>query len=628
MRFSRCLCLVATTAGVLTAMRSLPAQKPVRMLGPSGLMADDMATIYSPDGKWLLTRKRAIYDDAMYTLWDVTANRKLREFRQAKSDKSNLTVGGSVAFSPDGKYVAGGFASQFYMWDTSNAKVRLRYNLRSPRGLRGVAFSPDGKTVAAMAENPREVMTVHLFDVATRKKTGSFAAAGTRPPARFSANSKTLFVLAGNGNVLRYDLKGRLMKTFQGPMINYALTPGSRNLVAVGRRGAVIGTFSVATGRLVRRVAGPRMRLVGATFSSDGRFLALCTAAARRPGAAAELDAAIWDVSRGKRVRSFGRVNAVAILSPKARTLAAGNRIFEVHTGKELHPSAGPTGGVVAVAYTPGGRLLSLHRGSQLCLWDPANGKLLRTSELAATRNARLVVSPTGDHVLTSNGYLVEIASGKAEKLRLYGNSPAFSPDGKQIAAGRALLDVATGKVVRELTNLGRFAGYGCHAFSPDGKTLASGSQMKGTISLTDAATGKELRQLVGHPRGVYVLQFSPDGKYLTSTSSDSFVRGDQSVRIWDPKTGRQLHKFTGAKTTASQNSGLGPLAISPDSRFVASAFHDHVVRVWNMKTGKQVHAFQGHDREVTGVSFSHDGKRLASGSLDGRVFIWAVDGK
>jgi len=45
--------------------------------------------------------------------------------------------------------------------------------------------------------------------------------------------------------------------------------------------------------------------------------------------------------------------------------------------------------------------------------------------------------------------------------------------------------------------------------------------------------------------------------------------------------------------------------------------------RLWELKTGKLVEKYDGHNDSVYSVSFSPDGKLLASGSLDKTLKLW-----
>ncbi|RME97778.1 MAG: hypothetical protein D6768_18870, partial [Chloroflexi bacterium] len=70
--------------------------------------------------------------------------------------------------------------------------------------------------------------------------------------------------------------------------------------------------------------------------------------------------------------------------------------------------------------------------------------------------------------------------------------------------------------------------------FSSDGKTLATGSADQ-TIRLWDVKTGQELHKLQGHARVVWSLDFSPDGRQLVSAGFD------RTVRLWDVATGTEI---------------------------------------------------------------------------------------
>ena len=69
---------------------------------------------------------------------------------------------------------------------------------------------------------------------------------------------------------------------------------------------------------------------------------------------------------------------------------------------------------------------------------------------------------------------------------------------------------------------------------------------------------------------------------------------------------------------------GVRSVSFSPDGKFLASGSYDWTVKVWEVGSWREV-ANLGHGGLVRSVSFSPDGKFLASGSEDRTVKVWEV---
>jgi WD40 repeat protein len=215
----------------------------------------------------------------------------------------------------------------------------------------------------------------------------------------------------------------------------------------------------------------------------------------------------------------------------------------------------------------------------------------------------------------------------------------AFSPDGKLLAtasydATAKVWDATSAKELRTLAgHTGRVC---CVTFSPDGKLLATASD-DATAKVWDASTGKELQTLVGHSSKVNCVAFSPDGKLLATAS------GDKTAKIWDTNSGRNrltLPTSIHRRGVEVLNRGLNlvgepelpdpghkdevcAVTFSPDGKVLATASFDKTAKTWNAFTGFELLTFRGHSAKIWDIGFSPDGARLATASSDRTVKKW-----
>lgn len=277
-------------------------------------------------------------------------------------------------------------------------------------------------------------------------------------------------------------------------------------------------------------------------FSPDGKMLA----------SASGDKTVIWDVQAvtPKQILVGDESYSVAF-SPDSKTLATGGRdnvvkLWDIKTSTLKQSLTGHREHVIAVAFSPDGRMLLSASVDKLRVWDTQTGTLKQT--------------------LTGN--------------RVPAHALAFSPDGKILAGAGGmrvgnedtgvgainLWDVQTGTLMQTLKTS---AGINSIAFSVDGKILACGVD-DNTVQLWDTQTSTLKQTLTGHSKQVESVAFSPDGKTLASGSAD------HAVKLWDVQTGA-------LKQSLTENDWVNSVAFSPDGKILASGSWDKTVKLWQV---------------------------------------------
>ena len=133
------------------------------------------------------------------------------------------------------------------------------------------------------------------------------------------------------------------------------------------------------------------------------------------------------------------------------------------------------------------------------------------------------------------------------------------------------------------------------------------------TLALAQSVpvTTTPTRELEGHTRGVISIAFSLDGRRIASGSRD------KTIELWETETGNPVRTFQGhdeevtlvAFARCPLDSLRGPRQDDQDLGYV----HGHGSHVGNRPS------------ERPAVTFSPDGRSIATGSLDGALNVWDV---
>jgi len=281
----------------------------------------------------------------------------------------------------------------------------------------------------------------------------------------------------------------------------------------------------------------------------------------------------------------------------------------------------GHTNPVCCLAFTPDGKSLVSAEGQNndvslsIRIWDFEKGiekmQLVGHKKLdRRTRITSVIVASDGKTIISAaldrTIRLWDIDSGKeklqiptpkeAEGCSIYSTYLVNGPAGTFISFGYTdgsiiIHNVKTGKEERKIEGE-----HGCIlqlALSDDNKSIVLvGGDNEGTLKILDFETGKEKLQLVGHKYYVRSVAFSPDNLSIVSCSGCKYNAEDEdqddcSVRIWDCKSGKQLHKV-------EFDSGVNSVAFSADGLSVVSGQIDKTATItpvlWLKKVAASVH--------------------------------------
>lgn len=202
---------------------------------------------------------------------------------------------------------------------------------------------------------------------------------------------------------------------------------------------------------------------------------------------------------------------------------------------------------------------------------------------------------------------LIRILRCEAE----YPTSVDWSPDSTRLAIGTVEgIEVLTAEGQQRWRQTAESDDYNLGvSWSPDGRWIATAGC---NLSLWNAASG-QMQLSLDTPSEVgssfNPISWHPNSQRLAYCCNTQIYIVDL--------TGETILEFE------EQSEYINSISWSPDGRWLASDSSSNSLRVWNSQTGTCQNVLTGHTSWIGNVCWSPDGKTLASGSEDGTIRIW-----
>ena len=367
-------------------------------------------------------------------------------------------------------------------------------------------------------------------------------------------------------------------------------------------------------------------------------------------------------VPGGDRYYVGGRISGQVVAAPSGSVA----REFMVDIGSDTGGSniavlavAGVNDELLVVAhYTPG--LISVLSRETLEEQFVLDAHPVWVTDLDVSVDGTILASIDPEHGMVVVWDLVEqvpISEFALDCLNGCSRGVAISEDGTMVTSGNSVWDVGTGEALltglatdsvgdvefidaermiladsmtARIVDVGSgatlmtLAGHGADIRAIDvavgGRFIATGAE-DGLVKVWDVADTEAVlvMTLAGHVGTVWEVQFSPDGRYVTSTGGRQQLDfdlvyewpRDWEARTWDVSTGGSREWLT----TVTRESDV---AFSPDGRSVVVAGEDTGAAVWDVETGVAAVVFGGWavDSSIVAAAFSPDGSAIALGGI------------
>ncbi len=128
-----------------------------------------------------------------------------------------------------------------------------------------------------------------------------------------------------------------------------------------------------------------------------------------------------------------------------------------------------------------------------------------------------------------------------------------------------------------------------------------------------------------GNTAWVNAIAVTPNGQIAVTASGDRALKvkapsADSTLKVWDLRWQSEMHMLKGHERSVTA------VAVTPDGKRAISGSRDQTLKIWDLQRGTQLHNITDHKGWITSIVVTPDGKRAISASADTTLKVWDIE--
>jgi len=145
---------------------------------------------------------------------------------------------------------------------------------------------------------------------------------------------------------------------------------------------------------------------------------------------------------------------------------------------------------------------------------------------------------------------------------------------------------------------------------------LISGGEGDSSLKIWNTETGDNILNLEGHQKGIFSVKSNFDGSFFASVGKDA------ALKLWDLRAQKWIYSLDSSEFGEPTWVSLNSENFDTANKIAAVSHTSGAVSLWDLNMRKWVNDVKAHQKEARSISFSYDGKYLASGGFDSKIKI------